>query len=154
MKYSRLSANILAAVFCFLFVYATSSDGQETNTPTDDCLPYVAACWDGLDPDVRSAVLREFLSLPRVDFLARSAMAYVEEEEDFQPTEIMGPVRLTPDGPEQLVAFRGGNTYALDLPNIGASVHPGLYWTSGFGTVWKVLLPDGDEETLWVRQEL
>ena len=153
MKNLRLLTNCWAAVLCLIFVYATSTDGQETSEPTGECLSYVGIGWDELSPEVRSGLLKEILALPRVDHLSESAMAYVEEK-DFAPTEIMGPVRLEPDGRELLVALREGRTYALDLPAVGAPLHPGLYWTSGFGIAWTVVLPEGETATYWVNREL
>jgi hypothetical protein len=153
MKRSRLLANAMAAVFALVFVYATSTDGQESSGVSQQCLPYIGAAWEELPVEGRAALLREFLALPREHFLERSAVAYVESE-GFIPTEIMGPVMLDPDKGEELVAFREGVTYALDLPHVNAPVFPGLYWTSGRGKAWTVLLPDGETETYWVDREL
>lgn len=153
MRNLRLLTNMWAGVLCLIFLYATSSDGQETAKPAAPCLSYVGVGWNELAPEVRVGLIKEVLALPRTDHLSESAMAYVEGE-DFVPTEIMGPVQLEPDGRELLVAFREGKAYALDLPAIGAPVHPGLYWTSGFGTTWTVVLPDGEKATYWMNREL
>ena len=154
MRGSRLPARAFAVVLAVLIVYVTGS-GDDTYLwkykPAESQVE--APRWDGLAEDEREELLDWFLSLPRTDFTQESALGYLERQ-GFRLTEVSGPLVLAEGESPRLVAFREGRSFALSLPAVDAPLFPGLYWTSGFGNAWTVILPGGTTTTYWVDREL
>ena len=87
-------------------------------------------------------------------YLEPAAAAFMLDR-GYLPAELTGAVIWNePEGRRQLLGRRNGLTYLLNPPFIDHPPDPGVYWTRTVGRSWTVLLPDANEVSLYVAEEL
>jgi hypothetical protein len=155
MRTSNLSAHVTTALLAVLIASVTglSWDTQPpANLLTEE--EFERCGLHKLDDDERLHLFRFMMATPQQCFLTPTAEARMIDR-GFKPTSISGPLPLLgDDNREVLLAYRDGKAYMLDPPLIGEALVPGTYWSQGFGISWTVIMPDGDTQMYWVREEL
>jgi hypothetical protein len=155
MRTPNLSAYVITAL---LAVLAASVTGLSWDTdPPVDLLTdeeFERCGLSKLDDSERLHLFRFLMAQPQQCYLVSTAEARMIDE-GFVPTAISGPMPLQAgDDREVLLAYREAKAYVLDVPLLGNQLAPGTYWSKGRGIAWTVIMPDGDDQAYWVRDEL
>jgi len=155
MHTSNLSAYVTTALLAVL-VASVTGQSWDTEPPVDLLTEaeFERCGLHKLDDNERVHLFRFMMAAPQQCYLGPTAEARMLDR-GFKPTAISGPLPLESEGNRDvLLAYRDGQAYMLDAPLSGLALIPGTYWSEGFGMSWRVILPDGDTETYWVREEL